>query len=65
MSGLKVSFEALDLPLANPFGISRRTTTVARNVLVRAEWDGLVGYGEAAPNAEPAMTRAKRPSSAM
>ena len=49
--GLRVTFEPFDLPLANPFGISRRTTTVARNVLVRAEWDGLVGYGEASPNA--------------
>jgi L-alanine-DL-glutamate epimerase-like enolase superfamily enzyme len=51
MTAVKVTFEALDLPLQNPFGISRRTTTVARNVLVRVEWEGLVGYGEAAPNA--------------
>jgi L-Ala-D/L-Glu epimerase len=51
MSAPTVRFEPLDLPLANPFGISRRTTTVARNVLVRVEWEGLVGYGEAAPNA--------------
>ena len=51
MSTAKVTFEPLDLPLQNPFGISRRTTTVARNVLVRIEWDGLVGLGEAAPNA--------------
>jgi L-alanine-DL-glutamate epimerase-like enolase superfamily enzyme len=51
MTAVKVTFEPLDLPLQNPFGISRRTTTVARNVLVRVEWEGLVGYGEAAPNA--------------
>ncbi len=51
MTSLKVSFEPLDLPLQNPFGISRRTTTVARNVLVRVEWEGLIGLGEAAPNA--------------
>ena len=51
MSAAKVTFEPLDLPLQNPFGISRRTTTVARNVLVRVELDGLVGLGEAAPNA--------------
>lgn len=51
MSRAKVTFEPLDLPLQNPFGISRRTTTVARNVLVRVELDGLVGLGEAAPNA--------------
>ena len=51
MSAARVSFEPLDLPLQSPFGISRRTTTVARNVLVRIEWEGLVGLGEAAPNA--------------
>ena len=51
MSKATVTFEPLDLPLQNPFGISRRTTTVARNVLVRVELDGLVGLGEAAPNA--------------
>ena len=51
MTPPSIRFEPLNLPLANPFGISRRTTTVARNVLVRAELDGLVGYGEAAPNA--------------
>ncbi|MCC7371832.1 MAG: dipeptide epimerase [Chloroflexi bacterium] len=51
MSTARVTFEPLDLPLQNPFGISRRTTTVARNVLVRVELDGLVGYGEAGPNA--------------
>ena len=51
MTAPTISFEPLDLPLRNPFGISRRTTTVARNVLVRVELDGLVGYGEASPNA--------------
>lgn len=51
MTAPAVRFEPFDLPLLNPFGISRRTTTVARNVLVRVELDGLVGYGEAAPNA--------------
>jgi L-alanine-DL-glutamate epimerase-like enolase superfamily enzyme len=51
LTAVRVTFEPLDLPLQNPFGISRRTTTVARNVLVRVEWEGLVGLGEAAPNA--------------
>lgn len=51
MSAVRVTFEPLDLPLLNPFGISRRTTTVARNVLVHVKWEGLVGLGEAAPNA--------------
>ena len=51
MSGLDVRWEPLDLPLRDPFGISRRTTTVARNVLVRIVADGLEGLGECAPNA--------------
>ena len=51
MSAPQVSFEPLDLPLRDPFGISRRTTTVARNVLVRVQWEGLIGLGECAPNA--------------
>jgi L-Ala-D/L-Glu epimerase len=51
MSAAPVSFEPLDLPLRDPFGISRRTTTVARNVLVRCSWNGLEGLGESAPNA--------------
>ena len=48
--GIQVSFEPLDLPLRDPFGISRSTTTVARDVLVRIEWEGLVGLGECAPS---------------
>lgn len=51
MPAARVSVAPLDLPLQNPFGISRRTTTVARNVVVRVEWEGLTGYGESAPNA--------------
>jgi hypothetical protein len=46
-----VHWEPLDLPLRDPFGISRRTTTVARNVLVRVASEGLEGLGESAPNA--------------
>ena len=46
-----VRWESLDLPLRDPFGISRRTTTVARNVLVRITWQGSEGLGECAPNA--------------
>lgn len=51
MTTAPVQFEPLDLPLRDPFGISRRTTTIARNVLVRVEWEGLDGLGECAPNA--------------
>ena len=46
----RVRSEPLDLPLRDPFGISRRTTAVAQNVLVRVEWQGLEGVGESAPN---------------
>ncbi len=51
MARAVVQWEPLDLPLRNPFGISRRTTTVARNVLVGIASDGFVGLGECAPNA--------------
>ena len=51
VSGSTIRWEPLDLPLRDPFGISRRTTTVARNVLVRVAWEGIEGLGECAPNA--------------
>jgi L-alanine-DL-glutamate epimerase-like enolase superfamily enzyme len=40
----------LDLPLARPFTIARGSKSVAANVLVQIERDGIVGLGEAAPN---------------
>jgi L-alanine-DL-glutamate epimerase-like enolase superfamily enzyme len=47
---LSTDFEALSLPLADPFGISRGTTATAENVLVRiADEAGHVGIGAAAP----------------
>ena len=43
-------FQALDIPLHTPFGISGGAQAVANNVLVRLELsDGAVGYGEGAP----------------
>jgi L-alanine-DL-glutamate epimerase-like enolase superfamily enzyme len=40
----------LDIPLREPFGISRGTLGVAANVLLTVELsDGTVGYGEASP----------------
>ena len=40
----------LDLPLARPFTISRGSKSVAANVLVEVEHEGINGLGEAAPN---------------
>ena len=49
---LSTEFERLELPLADPFGISRGTTETAENVLVRIADDaGHVGVGAAAPTA--------------
>ena len=44
------SFQALNIPLLTPFGISGGAQVVANNVLVTLELaDGATGYGEAAP----------------
>jgi L-alanine-DL-glutamate epimerase-like enolase superfamily enzyme len=40
----------MNLPLARPFRIARGERTVAENVLVEIEFEGVVGRGEAAPN---------------
>ena len=48
---LSTDFERLDLPLADPFGISRGTTETAANVLVRIADDEFVGVGAGAPSA--------------
>jgi len=49
---LTTSFAWHDLPLETPFGISRATTEVAGNVVVRLEDErGRVGVGGAAPSA--------------
>jgi L-alanine-DL-glutamate epimerase-like enolase superfamily enzyme len=45
------SFERVELPLDDPFTIARGTTEAAENVLVRVEYDGHVGLGNAAPSA--------------
>jgi L-alanine-DL-glutamate epimerase-like enolase superfamily enzyme len=45
-----VRVEALDIPLLEPFGISKGSLGLAANVLVTVELaDGTLGYGEAAP----------------
>lgn len=50
MNTFKTSTEHFDLPLKRTFSISRGSRTVARNVLIRLESDGITGIGEAAPN---------------
>jgi L-Ala-D/L-Glu epimerase len=46
---IQLTAEPLDLRLATPFRISRGVQLDVNNVLVRLEWEGLVGLGEAAP----------------
>ena len=48
---LETSFERVELPLDVPFGISRRTTTAAENVVVRIGDGEHVGVGGAGPSA--------------
>jgi L-alanine-DL-glutamate epimerase-like enolase superfamily enzyme len=50
-SDLTTSFERIEMPLEHDFTISRGTTTVAENVVVRVEdGAGTVGVGAAAPS---------------
>ncbi len=46
---IKVSTRIYELHLRQAWTLSRGTWTIRRNVLVRLEKDGIVGYGEAAP----------------
>ncbi|MBC7360878.1 MAG: dipeptide epimerase [Candidatus Aminicenantes bacterium] len=46
---VKVSTRIYELHLRQAWTLSRGTWTTRRNVLVRLEKDGIVGYGEAAP----------------
>jgi len=46
----------MDLRLVRPFRIARGTHTGASTVLVEVEWNGLRGYGEAAPIARYATS---------
>jgi len=54
---IELSFEDLDLTLTDPFGISRGTTEVARNLVVQLTHGGLIGLGEAAPGRTHGETR--------
>lgn len=55
---MRLTTEPLDLPLANPFRISRGVQTHGYNVLARVEHDGVTGLGEAAPSAYYGENRA-------
>jgi len=46
-----IRFKTKELALVHAFGISRWTRTHAKNVFVELEADGIVGIGEASPNA--------------
>jgi L-alanine-DL-glutamate epimerase-like enolase superfamily enzyme len=55
---MSLSYEPFILHLRLPFAIARGVQTVAENVLVRVERDGVVGLGEAAPSAHYGDTQA-------
>ena len=50
MSCINISARPFNLKLKHPFGISRGTVTLAKNVLVTVQFDDIVAYGEAAPS---------------
>lgn len=47
---MQVHFQTFDLPLEHPFTISRGTVTTQSTLIVRAEYRGHVGLGEATTN---------------
>jgi L-alanine-DL-glutamate epimerase-like enolase superfamily enzyme len=55
---MRLTAEAFDVALAQPFRIARSVQREAHNVLVRIEDKGLVGLGEGAPKAYYGETRA-------
>lgn len=48
-SSMQLTCEPLDLTTTHPFGISYGTSEKTNNVLVRIQYEGLEGLGEAAP----------------
>lgn len=46
---INLSFEPLEMTTTHPFGISYGTSVKTHNVLVKLEYQGLTGLGEAAP----------------
>jgi len=47
---VKIECHEFELQLREPFTIARGTTTVQPTLIVRVEYDGLVGFGEATTN---------------
>lgn len=50
MISFNVQIFLVELPLRHTFTISRSSRSVVRNIIIRIESDGFVGWGEAAPN---------------
>lgn len=48
--GMELSYEVTRITLKHAWTLSRNTSDFKDNVIVRVEKDGVVGYGEAAPN---------------
>lgn len=48
--GMHLSCEQVELELRHTWTISRNSSDVKPNIIVKLEKDGIVGYGEAAPN---------------
>jgi L-alanine-DL-glutamate epimerase-like enolase superfamily enzyme len=53
---MKIRCDRFDLPLKDPFTISRGTVTVQPTLIVSVEYQGLVGLGEATTNAYYGVT---------
>ena len=49
MPAATLTTSTLELPLKHPFKIARSEESVARTALLRLRWNGLEGFGEAAP----------------
>ncbi len=50
MSPIRLTVEALDLPLKHTFTIARSSASVARTAIVRLRWNGIEALGESAPS---------------
>lgn len=50
MSKINLNVRPFNLRLKYPFGISRGSISIAKNVLVQVTFDDIVAYGEAAPS---------------
>jgi len=50
VSPIRLTVEALDLPLKHTFTIARSSASVARTAIVRLRWNGIEALGESAPS---------------